>query len=80
MLVLLYVLTSSTPISVTPTSIRCGGKIVSCSVLGGGGEFWADGYYFATVSVRGNWKVVEQYVKNQDKPQGNTMDRQLRLW
>ena len=44
-----------------------------------GGEFWADGYYFATVSERGNWKVVEQYVKNQGKPEGNTMDKQLRL-
>jgi putative transposase len=45
-----------------------------------GGEFWSDGYYFATVSERGNWKVVEQYVKNQGTPKGNTIDRQLTLW
>ena len=31
-------------------------------------------------SERGNWKVVEQYVKNQGKSPGNTMERQLRLW
>lgn len=30
-----------------------------------GGEFWSDGYYVATVGERGNWSVVEQYVKNQ---------------
>ena len=30
-----------------------------------GGEFWTDGYYVATVGERGNWSVVEQYVKNQ---------------
>ena len=42
-----------------------------------GGEFWSDGFYFATVSERGNWKAVEQYVANQ----GKTMDTtyQLRL-
>lgn len=42
-----------------------------------GGEFWSYGFYIATVSERGNWKAVEQYVTNQgkdgDKPQ------QLRL-
>ena len=32
-----------------------------------GGEFWTDGYYVATVGERGNWKVVEQYVRNQGK-------------
>ena len=32
-----------------------------------GGEFWSDGFYLATVSERGNWKVVEQYVANQGK-------------
>lgn len=42
-----------------------------------GGEFWADGFYFATVSERGNWKVVEKYVSNQGKTMGN--DNQLRL-
>jgi putative transposase len=30
-----------------------------------GGEFWSDGYYLATVGEGGNWKVVENYVKNQ---------------
>ena len=32
-----------------------------------GGEFWSDGFYMATVSERGNWKVVEKYVENQGK-------------
>src|SRR3989338_1830339 len=32
-----------------------------------GGEFWSDGFYLATVSERGNWKAVEQYVANQGK-------------
>lgn len=32
-----------------------------------GGEFWSDGFYFATGSERGNWKAVEQYVANQGK-------------
>ena len=32
-----------------------------------GGEFWSDGYYVATVGERGNWSVVERYVKNQGK-------------
>jgi putative transposase len=43
-----------------------------------GGEFWSDGFYIATVSERGNWKVVEQYVTNQ----GKTMEHppQLRLF
>ncbi len=30
-----------------------------------GGEFWSDGYYVATVGERGNWSVVEQYVRDQ---------------
>jgi putative transposase len=41
-----------------------------------GGEFWTDGYYVGTVSERNNWKIVEQYVKNQGK---NLKDMQLRL-
>ena len=45
-----------------------------------GGEFWTDGYYFATVSERGNWKVVERYVANQGRTKGNTVDAQLSLW
>jgi len=32
-----------------------------------GGEFWSDGFYLATVSERGNWKVVEKYISNQGK-------------
>jgi len=32
-----------------------------------GGEFWSDGFYFATVGERGNWKAVERYVANQGK-------------
>ena len=32
-----------------------------------GGEFWSDGFYFATVSERGDWKSVERYVANQGK-------------
>ena len=41
-----------------------------------GGEFWADGYYVATVGERGNWSVVERYVKNQGKQDVGT----LKLW
>ena len=41
-----------------------------------GGQFWSDGYYIATVSERGNWKVVEQYIKNQGK---TTAEVQLRI-
>jgi putative transposase len=41
-----------------------------------GGEFWADGFYLATVSERGNWKVVKKYVANQGKTMG---EDQLRL-
>jgi putative transposase len=41
-----------------------------------GGEFWSDGYYVSTVSERGNWKVVERYVKNQGK---EPTTEQLRL-
>jgi putative transposase len=41
-----------------------------------GGEFWTDGYYAATVGERGNWKVVEQYVRNQ----GKNNEKNLSLW
>ena len=30
-----------------------------------GGEFWSDGYYVATVGVRGDWTAVEKYIKKQ---------------
>ncbi len=40
-----------------------------------GGEFWSDGFYIATVSERGNWKVVENYVTNQ----GKTMEKAVQL-
>jgi len=43
-----------------------------------GGEFWSDGYYFATVSERGNWQVVSRYVENQGKTK--EASRQLKLW
>jgi putative transposase len=32
-----------------------------------GGGFWSDRYYAATVGERGNWGVVERYIKNQGK-------------
>jgi len=44
-----------------------------------GGSFWSSGYYFATVSERGNWKAVERYVKNQGN-KGNTVKLQLTLF
>jgi putative transposase len=43
-----------------------------------GGEFWTDGYYVATVGERGDWQVVEEYVKNQGKPREEL--RQLDLF
>ena len=43
-----------------------------------GGEFWTDGCYVATVGERGNWQVVENYVKNQGKPKEEL--RQLKLF
>lgn len=42
-----------------------------------GGEFWTDGYYIATVSGKGDRKVIEQYIKNQ----GRVADlKQLKLF
>ena len=42
-----------------------------------GGELWSDGYYAATVSEKGNWQVVENYISTQGlKPQ----DINLRLF
>ena len=41
-----------------------------------GGEFWSDGYYFATVGERGNWNVVKKYVESQGKTKPTT---QLKL-
>ncbi len=43
-----------------------------------GGEFWSDGYYFATVGTRGDWNTVERYVANQGKTAGKNL--QLTLW
>lgn len=43
-----------------------------------GGEFWSDGFYFATVSERGNWSVVEKYVADQGKTK--TELRQFKLF
>jgi putative transposase len=42
-----------------------------------GGEFWTDGYYVATVGERGDWKVVEKYVRMQGK---DPKEVQLKLW
>ena len=42
-----------------------------------GGEFWSDGYYFATVGTRGDWNTVVNYVKNQGK---KPEDIQLTMW
>ena len=42
-----------------------------------GGEFWSDGYYVATVGERGDWGVVEKYVRMQGK---NPKEVQLHLW
>ena len=42
------------------------------------GEFWSDGYYVSTVGEKGNWSTVEQYVKNQGKDTGESL--QLTLW
>ena len=43
-----------------------------------GGEFWSEGYYVGTVGERGNWNVVEQYVRRQGKPKEEL--RQLSLF
>ena len=42
-----------------------------------GGEFWTDGYYVGTVGERGNWEVVEKYIKEQGK---TPQEVQLRFW
>ena len=42
-----------------------------------GGEFWTDGYYFATVSGRGDRKVIEKYIENQGRAEDI---KQLRLF
>ena len=41
-----------------------------------GGEFWSDGYYAATVGERGDWSVVEEYVRSQ----GVKKKESLQLW
>jgi len=42
-----------------------------------GGELWSDGYYVGTVGEKGNWQVVENYIKNQ----GQKLEEvQLRLF
>jgi putative transposase len=42
-----------------------------------GGEFWTDGYYFATVSGKGDRGIIEKYIEKQGR-----MDdvKQLRLF
>lgn len=32
-----------------------------------GGEFWTDGYYFSTVSGKGDKKVIERYIEKQGR-------------
>jgi len=32
-----------------------------------GGEFWTDGYYFATVSGKGDKKIIEAYIEKQGR-------------
>ena len=41
-----------------------------------GGEFWSDGYYVATVGERGDWSVVEKYVREQ----GMKKVESLQMW
>ena len=42
-----------------------------------GGEFWSDGFYFTTVSERGDWKSVERYVANQGKTMATSYQLKL---
>jgi putative transposase len=42
-----------------------------------GGEFWTDGYYFATVSGRGDRGVIEKYIEQQGQEEDK---RQLKLF
>lgn len=42
-----------------------------------GGEFWTDGYYIATISGRGNKRVIEEYIKGQGREEDI---RQLKLF
>jgi len=42
-----------------------------------GGEFWTDGYYFATVSGKGDKKVIEKYIEKQGRREDIS---QLRLF
>ena len=32
-----------------------------------GGEFWTDGYYIATISGRGDRKIIEEYIRKQGR-------------
>ena len=41
-----------------------------------GGEYWTDGYYFATVSGRGDKKVIEEYIEGQGRAEDS---KQLKL-
>ena len=34
-----------------------------------GGEFWTDGYYIATITARGDRKIIENYIRNQGREQ-----------
>jgi len=41
-----------------------------------GGEFWSDGYYLATIGECGNFKTLENYIRNQGQKPAEV---QLRL-
>jgi putative transposase len=42
-----------------------------------GGEFWTDGYYIATISGRGDKRVIEEYIRKQGREEDI---QQLRLF
>ena len=42
-----------------------------------GGEFWTDGYYIATISGKGDKKIIESYIEKQGRQEDA---RQLRLF
>ena len=43
-----------------------------------GGEFWTDGYYVATISGRGDKRVIEEYIRKQGREED--IQQQLRLF
>ena len=45
-----------------------------------GGEFWTDGYYIATVSGRGDRKIIENYIINQGRQEDVKQLKLFELW